>query len=176
LTVDTHPAGGYLDEEAEIKYESQYKNVLADMSRQLYDFITWIQSQDFYENTTIVVLGDHLYMDSTIFPEEYRIHRLESGGEENGGPNPYRRSPVNIFINSLLGQEYVKNRDFSHFDMYPALIDSIGGTYNTAGLGLGRSLNKGEKTLIELFGIDWLEQNLRRRSELYNSFYRELPQ
>jgi phosphoglycerol transferase len=124
-------------------------------------------------------LGDHLYQDSTLFPPEFRIHKLPSKYEESYfsektyEANSYLRRPVNIFINSLLDRRYVKNRDFSHFDIYPALIDSIGGIYDAAGFGLGRSMSKGEQTLIEKLGINNIEQNLRRRSELYNALYQK---
>jgi phosphoglycerol transferase len=160
LTVDTHHADGYLDEYAERKYSSKYKNVLSDMSRQLHDFVEWIKLQDFYENTTVVILGDHLYHDSTFFPSEFRN-------------DFYVRRPLNIFINSFMEQKYAKNREFSHFDMYPALIDSIGGTYDAAGFGLGRSMNKGERTLIERLGIDYVNQNLAIKSKLYNSLFQK---
>jgi phosphoglycerol transferase len=176
LTADTHPSEGYLDNDAERKYPTQFENVLADMSGQLNDFIGWIQLQDFYDNTTIVILGDHLYQDSDIFPEEYKIHKLSgkyevASFEDGTGENKYKRRPLNIFINSPLDPRQAKNREFSHFDIFPALIDSIGGKYNSTGLGLGRSMNKGEKTLVEQFGTSFMEENLKRKSELYNSLY-----
>ena len=31
--------------------------------RQVKEFVDWIQQQDFYENTTIVIAGDHPTMD-----------------------------------------------------------------------------------------------------------------
>ncbi|MDR3174863.1 MAG: LTA synthase family protein [Treponema sp.] len=157
LTVDTHPADGYLDDSAEIKYTSRYKNVLADMSGQLLDFINWIRRQGFYDNTTIAILGDHLYMDSAVFQ-----------GKQEG----IDRRPLNIFINSMLNGEYTKNREFTHFDLFPAIIDSIGAGYNAAGIGLGRSMNKGEKTLIELLGPEQFETNLKMKSNRYESFFK----
>jgi phosphoglycerol transferase len=177
LTVDTHPSGGYLDDYAEKKYAGQFENVLADMSKQLNDFIEWIQTQDFYDNTTVVILGDHLYQDSSVFPDDYKIHKLSSKYErlyfqESAGGNKYKRRPINIFINSLLNPANAKNREFSHFDMFPALIDSIGGQYDAAGLGLGRSMHKGEKTLIEQSGRQFVEENLKRKSDFYDSLYK----
>ncbi|NLC55074.1 MAG: sulfatase-like hydrolase/transferase, partial [Erysipelothrix sp.] len=59
LTADTHHVDGYLTDGAKTPYEEQYKNVILNSSQQLYEFITWIQAQDFYENTTIVIAGDH---------------------------------------------------------------------------------------------------------------------
>ncbi|MDR0730402.1 MAG: LTA synthase family protein, partial [Treponema sp.] len=158
LTVDTHPSDGYLDAEAESIFDSRYKNVLFDASRQLADFLKWLEEQPFYENTTVVVLGDHLYQDSSFFPDDFQIHSLSSRYEASYNRdepnNKYNRFPVNIFINSLLNEEHTKNRIFSHFDIFPALIDSIGAVYNAEGLALGRSMNKGEKTLLEILGVD----------------------
>ena len=42
----------------------QYANVISCPSRKVKDFVEWIQQQDFYENTTIVLCGDHLTMDA----------------------------------------------------------------------------------------------------------------
>ncbi|MDR2376296.1 MAG: LTA synthase family protein, partial [Treponema sp.] len=152
LTADTHPSDGYLDADAENIFDSQYKNVLFDTSRQLADFLKWLEEQSFYENTTVAVLGDHLYQDSSFFPKDFQIHSLSSRYEasyyRDKLNNKYKRFPVNIFINSLLQEKHTKDRIFSHFDIFPALIDSIGAVYNAEGLALGRSMNKGEKTLL----------------------------
>jgi phosphoglycerol transferase len=155
LTVDTHFAEGYLDREAERNYDTQYKNVLFDMSRQLGDFISWIKEQDWYDNTTVVILGDHLFMGSTVFPSN--IDNID-------------RRTINIFINSLLPENHIKNREFSHFDMFPAIITSIGIQYNGKGLGLGRALDKGEATLVELFEKEKLDGLLAKKSDRYKYF------
>jgi phosphoglycerol transferase len=155
LTADTHPVGGYLDTSAVRRFDSQYKNVLFDMNKQLSGFLEWLKEQEFYENTTVVVLGDHLYVDFSVFPKDYQSKRF----------------PVNIFINSLLSGDNTKNRIFSHFDMFPALIDSIGGVYSAKGLALGRSMNKGESTLLEEFGFDYVNDALQERSNYYNKLW-----
>ncbi|AEF86621.1 sulfatase domain protein [Treponema primitia ZAS-2] len=151
-TADTHPIDGYLDKNAERNYDSQFKNVLHDMSKQLNDFISWLKQQAFYKNTTIVVLGDHLYMDDTVFDTV-----------------PSERHPINIFINSLLDDTYSKNRQFTSFDIFPLVIGSIGGEYSEKGLGLGRSINTSERSLLEEFGdIQLLNNELSLKSILYN--------
>jgi phosphoglycerol transferase len=157
LTADTHFSGGYLDEIAERKYEDQFENVLLDMSRQLDEFISWIKAQDFYENTTVVILGDHLYMDSSFFPPDADWNN---------------RRPLNIFINSLLEEDHSKNREFTHFDIFPTLIDSIGIDYDAPGLGLGRSMARGEPTLVESLGSSLFGEGISRKSRKYNSFFR----
>jgi phosphoglycerol transferase len=156
LTADTHASDGYLDDHAERLYDSQYKNVLRDTSRQLDDFMLWIKEQPFYEHTTVAILGDHLYMDATFFP---------------AGSDLSRRHPLNIFINSPLSDAHAKNRIFSHLDIFPTLLDSIGVDYNAEGLGLGRRMSMGTATLTET--ISWTELNaqLVRRSKKYRSLF-----
>ena len=64
LTADTHFEDGYLCPDCEEKYEDNtYANVMACSSKKVSEFVEWIQAQDFYENTTIVISGDHLTMD-----------------------------------------------------------------------------------------------------------------
>jgi phosphoglycerol transferase len=176
LTADTHPADGYLDNQAERLFDTQYKNVIRDMSRQLHDFVDWFYRQPFYENTTLVILGDHLYQDSTIFPEHFRIQKLSSRYEkryfDKNIKEVYNRYPINIFINSLLDQQNIKNRAFSHFDILPALLESIGGVYDAQGLALGRSMNiPGNLTLLEKYGEPLINEYLRRKSVLYNALW-----
>jgi phosphoglycerol transferase len=157
-TADTHPPAMYLDADALEIFNSRQKNVLYSMDSQLSNFLAYLAEQPFYENTTIVVLGDHLYMESDIFPNDF------NSGISN-------RFPLNIFINSLLNGRYSKNRLFSHFDIFPAIIESIGGSYDAPGLGLGRSMNKGERTLLELLGVDYVNNVLPQKSAYYNNLW-----
>lgn len=64
LTADTHFTDGYLCEQCGDAYEDQYSNVIACSSRMIGEFVEWIKQQEFYENTTIVIVGDHPTMDS----------------------------------------------------------------------------------------------------------------
>jgi phosphoglycerol transferase len=177
LTADTHPYGGYLDDQAEKIFDSRYKNVLRDMSKQLYAFMNWLEQQEFYENTTVVILGDHLYQDSLFFPEKFRIKDLASRYEKEILPEnnieTYNRYPINIFINSVLNPNEVKHRKFSHFDMLPILIESIGGAFDSEGLAIGRSINgtNGNASLLNKYGEAAMNMQLKRKSALYNSLW-----
>ena len=64
LTVDTHFTGGYVCDLCEQEYNDQYSNVIACSSAQVAEFLDWLSEQDFYEDTTVVISGDHLTMDS----------------------------------------------------------------------------------------------------------------
>jgi phosphoglycerol transferase len=154
LTVDTHPVDGYLDDKAEKLFSSQYENVLYDMDRQLNDFVEWCMAQDFYENTTIIILGDHLFTESGLFSIKKETERY----------------PLNVFINSRLESAFIKNRNFSHFDIFPTILDAIGVEYNSKGLGLGRSMSQGEETLLEQLGMRNI--NTGQKSRMYESFYK----
>jgi len=85
----------------------------------------------------------------------------------------YNRFTMNIFINSLLPPNENKNRKISHFDILPLLIESIGGSFNEKGLALGRSLNIPEEnnTLVEQYGVKFVNEQLKRKSILYNRLW-----
>ena len=67
LTVDTHHIGGYKCDLCENEYTENYENVIACSSKQTAAFIDWIKEQDFYEDTAIIICGDHLSMDAEYF-------------------------------------------------------------------------------------------------------------
>lgn len=154
-TVNTHFPDGYLEEIADQKYETQYENVHALSSKQVYDFISWIKEQEFYENTTIVLLGDHLsmqdpaYYDGKIDPE-------------------YNRTIYNTFINSVAEPINAKNRLFSSLDMYPTILASMGVEVEGNRLGLGTNLFSAERTLVEQFGLNYVDAELSKNSHFYN--------
>ncbi len=87
LTVNTHFEDGWLESSAQENFDTQYENVHAFSSKQISEFIEWIKKQDFYKNTTIVIVGDHHSMQSVGYYEE----RLE---------REYERVIFNAIINS----------------------------------------------------------------------------
>lgn len=155
LTVDTHAQDGYFCELCENKYDSQYANVISCSSKQVGSFIEWIKRQDFYQNTTIIIQGDHLSMESDFF---------------DNIDNNYKRTTYNCFINSVIQPVNSKNRTFSTFDLFPSTLASLGVTINGNRLGLGTNLFSEEKTLVEIFGIEKFEEELSKNSRFYNKY------
>ena len=153
LTADTHFPDGYVCENCQEKYDNQYANVLSCSSSMVYEFITWVQQQDFYENTTIVISGDHLTMD----PEF-----LESLDEE------YTRTIYNCFINAAVEPAQEKDRQFGVFDMFPTTLAAMGVEIDGHRLALGTDLFSEEKTLTEIHGQETLNEELQKNSEFYN--------
>jgi phosphoglycerol transferase len=104
--------------------------VVSCASLQIGNFVQWLQQQSFYENTTVVLLGDHLMMNDAFTPE-------------------MDRKPLNIFINSALEAPKGKNRVFTPFDIYPTIVESMGAQIDGHRLGFGTSLLSDEPTLTE---------------------------
>jgi phosphoglycerol transferase len=163
LTVDTHHIGGYFCEYCEDVQEEQYSNVMSCSSRQVLEFVRWLQQQDFYENTTIIVTGDHLSMDNGYF---------ERTVDEN-----YTRRNYNCFINSAVDTTANHNRRFCALDMFPTTLAALGCTIEGDRLGLGTNLFSGKVTLIEMLGYDQFCRQLAMDSDYYAETFRlELPE
>ena len=152
ITIDTHFTDGNIYDYSEDKYESQYENVFATTSKLIYEFVSWIKKQDFYEDTTIVIVGDHLSMQQNYF--------LEHGAED--------RYIYNCYINSSVQAKKTKNRTYSALDTYPSIIAALGGTIKGDRLGLGVNLFSAKQTLAEKYTFDTLNKEVQKRSKFYN--------
>ncbi len=64
---DTHATGGYVDDDCEIIYKRQIHNVYRCLSKRVDEFLAWIKMQPFYQNSVVVILGDHLYMADDLY-------------------------------------------------------------------------------------------------------------
>lgn len=155
LTADTHAPDGYECPYCENKFDSQYYNVLDCSARKVKEFVEWAQEQDFYENTTIVICGDHPSMQAVMF--------------DNLKENEYERTVVNIIINPTIMPENTKNKNASTFDMFPTTLASIGAKIEGEKLGLGTNLFSNEKTLIEKYGYKYVEEELMKKSKFYDN-------
>ena len=153
LTVDTHHIGGYVCEYCENEHDEQYENVMSCSSKQVLEFVEWLEQQPFYENTTVIVTGDHLAMDKGYFNRNV---------EED-----YVRRSYNCFINAPVDTEFEKNREFSALDMFPTTLAALGCTIEGEYLGLGVNLFSGKPTLIELMGYERFDRQLTMASNYY---------
>lgn len=155
LTVDTHFEDGYVCPLCPDYNKDQYANVIRCSSHQVSAFVKWIQEQDFYKDTTIVISGDHLSMDSNFF---------------NKISDDYERQVYNCIINPAVKNptEHEKNRIFTTLDMFPTTLAAMGVQFDGDRLGLGTNLFSGESTLAEKIGLDELTEQLSRNSNYYN--------
>ena len=157
LTVDTHFPDGHLDPSCPTPYERQYDNVFACGSAQAAEFIEWVQAQPFADDTTIIVVGDHLGMQKAYYDEFITT------------PS-YKRTTYNAFINAAATPERTQSRQFAAFDMYPTTLAALGATIEGDRLALGVNLFAPNKpTLLEQYGsIDALNDELSKRSQFYD--------
>lgn len=152
LTVDTHFEDGYVCDLCGDEFTEQYSNVYACSSKQVAEFVEWIQKQDFYKDTTIVIAGDHKTMDTDYC---------------DAVPSEYDRTVYYTIINSAVEPEENTEREFSTLDYFPTTLAAMGVTIPGERLGLGVNLFSAEKTLYELYGENLFEQGLSSNSELY---------
>lgn len=154
LTVDTHFESGYLDETCnDLPFDNQYANVFYCNSNMVYNFVNWIMEQDFYENTTIILSGDHHTLKLPAFE-----------AEETG-------RTYNTFINATITPVNSKNRGFATIDMFPTTLAAIGAEIEGNRLGLGTNLFSDKLTLIEEFGLDYVNAEVAKKSLFYNQHF-----
>lgn len=158
-TIDSH-RDGFLSPLCHSDHDKLIKNVYACVSFQLNEFISWCMKQDFFKNTTIVIVGDHCNMSQTLFKTQINNKTGYYEGTE--------RTVYNAFINSLIIPYKEKNRLFSTMDIFPTVLASIGAKIEGDRLGLGTNLFSKEKTLLEEYGYDYICQELRKKSDFYN--------
>lgn len=116
------------------------------VSRELDKFLISLKSKAFYENTSIVIFGDHRFMGTRLvkdFPD---------------------RKWVNIFINASKIPSVEEKRRFSDIDMFPTILSAMGFSIKGNKLGLGTDLFSEEKTLVEKMGLDSLNKEIDKIS------------
>ncbi|MBR6086231.1 MAG: sulfatase-like hydrolase/transferase, partial [Spirochaetales bacterium] len=155
LTVDTHMTQGYVCDLCGDEFDDRYSNVYACSDKQVTEFVEWIQQQDFYENTTIVIVGDHPTMDATYC--------------RNVDPS-YVRRVYTCIINAPVTPVRNAYRSYSTLDMLPTTLTALGVEIPGGRLGLGTSLYTNQRTLTEELGYTELSSSLSR----YSSYLNEL--
>lgn len=151
LTVDTHFEDGYPCRLCPDTFgDDRYANVMSCSSAQIDKFIKWVQRQEFYENTTIVLVGDHPTMDRN-FCEDI---------EED-----YTRKVYTSYINSAAETQINIKRDYTTFDSFPTTLAALGVKIEGERLGLGTNLFSDRQTLTERFSLEAEEEEIQKKSE-----------
>lgn len=160
LTVDTHFEDGYACELCDDKFgDDQYANAIACSSRQVAGFVAWLKEQPFYENTTIVLAGDHLSMDRDFYKEV---------------PKPKEREIYNVFINSAVKPQTEKNRKFTTMDFFPTTLASMGVKIKDDKLAMGTNLFSEQETLLEKYGIEAVDEGIASKSNFMDELGKDL--
>ena len=156
-TMDTHSfETGHRCKYCDSSITSDYLAAVDCTSRQVAEFVDWVRQQPFYENTTVILVGDHLGNEKTTKTD------ITDG---------YIRTTYNCFINAAKEPVNTKNRLFSSLDMFPSTLSAIGAEIKGDRLGLGTDLFSGTKTLCEELGEEEYKAELERSSEYYDKIF-----
>ena len=152
LTVDTHFEDGYKCDLCRDDFgDDQYANAIACSSRQVAELVHWIQEQDFYENTTIILCGDHTTMDTDFC---------------NPVDPAYTRKTYCTVINPAVEPaDPGRRREYSTLDLFPTTLAAMGVTIEGDRLGLGTNLFSGQDTLVEQLGFEEMQERLSHKSD-----------
>ena len=161
LTVDTHHIGGYQCEYCRGEYEETYEQSISCSSRQVLEFIQWLQEQPFYENTTVIITGDHLSMDNGYF--------------QRNVDEDYQRMVYHCIQNSALESGNPKNREYCAVDLFPTTLAAMGCTIEGDRLGLGTNLFSNLPTLAEKWGFEEFNSELSKASDYYIEHFHNAP-
>lgn len=154
VTMDTHFPDGYQDDDCEQRFDDNMSNSYLCSSKKVYKFVEWIKKQKFYDDTLIVISGDHKTMQSSYYSTT----------------TDYDRRVYNVFINSKKANVNSKNRTVTNFDMYPTVLSGLGADIKGNRLGFGTNLFSNEKTIPEIMGADKFNKEKRKNSIYYEKY------
>ena len=150
LTVDTHEPFGYVGEECPDNFGDYLQNAFYCSSTAVAEFLAWLEQQPFYENTTVVLSADHLARAASL---------------QSDVPQDYERLQLTAFLNAAAEvEDFGNHRVYSAFDIFPTTLAAMGVTIPGERLALGTNLFSGVQTLLERFGFDHTDSELRMRS------------
>ena len=150
-TIDLHHVGGYRCNRCGNQYDTTLKNAIDCNDRQITEFVEWCREQSFFEDTVIVITGDHPRMDSQL------VNQTDF----------YDRTVYNCFINAASEPVKTQNRIATSLDIFPSVLAAMGFTVEGDRLGLGTNLFSDRPTLAEEKGYSWLEGEVGKYSDYY---------
>ena len=157
-TLDTHSYEcGHRCPNCDDSIKNDYLASVNCTSRLVTDLVDWIKQQPYYENTTIILIGDHLGNKKTSMVDF---------------DDDYLRTTYNCIINPVRTSASTNNRIFSSLDMFPTTLSAIGADIKGDRLGLGTDLFSKTPTLCEELGEEEYKLQLEQDSDFYNrEFY-----
>ncbi|MBQ3104467.1 MAG: LTA synthase family protein [Lachnospiraceae bacterium] len=158
LTVDSHHPEGYqcaLCPGEVLADSGKYAAAIACSDNQIMKFLEWVQAQSWYEDTIVVIAGDHLSMNATFFETL---------------PEGFERRVYNCILNTdRKPANKACQRVACTLDLFPTVLAAMGAKIEGDRLGLGTNLFSGRPTLAEELGWEAFNRQLAGNS----AFYRE---
>ena len=156
-TIDTHVPFNDLPPKCQGNKDN-FADVFRCADQQAGEFINWFLQQPFAEDTVLILLGDHQFM------EGYWDEKIVS--------EQAPRKIFNLFINARNKPKGTIERKLTILDMFPTILESLGikVSEHRAGLGVSGFSPKSEATLGEQIEKEVLNGMLSGRSRFYKSF------
>lgn len=142
-----------------LDFHDGYRDSLENLKRanivNLNKFIDWYRQQPFYDNTTLIIVGDHNQMGKYV----------------RTGAKIY-----NAFFNlpDYLPKDVNTHRTFNQIDMFPTVLEIMGYQLPNRKAGMGTSLFAKSQTLAEKYSYDEQENELTSRDMFYYSLWQPI--
>lgn len=155
-TLDTHAGKEYTCDLCDKSISDVKERVYRCSDNQVKDFIEWLKKQPCFENTTVVITGDHLNMDHDQFSAEADAN--------------YSRTVYTCFYNPAV-EKKIYTRKYNAMDMYPTTLAAMGVKIEGERMALGTNLFSDEQNLIAIVGKSELSDAMEADIEYYNEHF-----
>jgi phosphoglycerol transferase len=154
-TIDTHGPDGHYSRYCKSHGIKNFPGIVECTSNQVTEFLQYMRQKGYFQDTRVVILGDHLAMENPVYD------KLETVKE---------RYIFNRFISSY---PITKNReDVLHFDMFPSILEFIGFKVEGGKLGLGFSAISKEAELPPETEYTDMQEDLLNQSDAYLALWK----
>ncbi len=126
------------------------KDIRRETVKNINEFVAWFKEQDFYENTTLIILADHKRMGE----------KVEAGG---GLYNAFFNLPERVKENLNI------ERTFNQIDVFPTILEIMGADLDKSGVGV--SLFSKEKTIAERHSYEQQEDIFSKIDKFYQKIW-----
>lgn len=151
-TMDSHGDDVYICDKCDPSYTDDHDKVFHCTDDQVSEFVRWFEQQPCYEDTTLVISGDHLSMTNHYYDD----------------CKDYQRTVFNVFVNPSVDKNVSYTKTYCTLDMYPSTLAALGVKIKGERLGLGTNLFSDQPTLCEVIGRDEFNSKLAQSSSFYN--------
>lgn len=118
------------------------------------NLIERLESEGLLDNTLVVVLSDHLTMRVSVWDQLTTLDR----------------DNTLIMLGDGIAPQRIR-RDATMLDVFPTLLDALGFNLDEHRAGLGASLLSDKPTLVEIHGINILNERLREETALQHRLW-----
>ncbi len=145
--VDTHHTYGILSQTCKSMGYHELTGIVECTALMTADFVRYLRVKGYLRNTQVVIVGDHLAMENTVYDKLLKTDR----------------TIFNVFVGE---GKFKKNREeILHFDLLPTVLNFLGFDLSEGRLGLGYSG----------FGRLPVEPDSKRLEEMQQSLMNQSP-